>query len=55
MKSLKNYQKQRKKMKTKDDDYNAIWSTWFVDRLFIVQEMARKREKIEKKKKEVKK
>tara|TARA_B100000287_G_C20211371_1_gene614246 strand:- start:206 stop:340 length:135 start_codon:yes stop_codon:yes gene_type:complete len=42
-------------MKTKDDDYNAIWSTWFVDRLFIVQEMARKREKIEKNKKETKK
>ena len=42
-------------MKTKDNDYNAIWSTWFVDRLFIVQEMARKREKLEKKKKEVKK
>ena len=40
---------------TKDDDYNAIWSTWFVDRLFIVEEMTRKREKIEKKKKEVKK
>ena len=42
-------------MKTRDDDYNAIWSTWFVDRLFIVQEMARKREKIEKNKKETKK
>ncbi len=43
-------------MKTRDDDYSAIWSTWFVDRLFIVDELARKQkeQKANKKKKEEK-
>ena len=40
-----------------NNDYSPIWSTWFVDRLFIVDELSRKQkeQKRNKQKKEEKK